>query len=365
MKKGAGKEKVVIVKCKDYSQKNVDKAIKKIIKLLDFPLDKYKKVLIKPNVVNYYKENLEAIITHPSIAKSLLKIFKNARVGESSFTDTENNLRKTGYWKFKPIVFEEQKFININDKKAKILKHFYFPKIIKESDLLINVSKLKTHTLTKLTGAIKNLYGCIPGGIKQIYHRDAKGEKQFSRLLIDIYQNIKPGLNIMDAVIGMEGEGPSSGKPKYIGLLLASKNTIALDIAASRLMGFKPKDIFVINEAVKRGLGNYNIEIVGDLKDIPNLRFEKPSTFKRAMVSAFLVGMTKEKIIVDEKKCVKCGICLRHCPMKAITLNPYPIVNGKKCIRCFCCIEVCPHHALHLKDNVLRKTAKLMSKMRK
>ncbi len=358
-------EKVAIVKCKSYNQKEIDRAIGKVLKLLDFPAGKYKKILIKPNIVGYFKENLEAIITHPSIVKALTRFFKNAKIGESSFTDSENNFRKTGYWQFKPIVFEEQKLIKIRDKRAKILGHFYLPKIVKEADLIINVPKLKTHTLTKLTGAVKNLYGCIPGGVKQVYHRNAKGEEKFSYLLVDIYQNIKPELNVMDAVIAMEGEGPSAGKPKRINLILASKNAVSLDIVAARLMGYNSKNILTIKEAVKRNLGNYNVEIVGDLRKIPNLKFEKPSRFKRAMVNAVLLGMTKEKIVVDENKCVKCRICVKHCPMKAITLSPYPVINEKKCIRCFCCIEICPHHALHLKDNIMRKVAKVVRKMKK
>jgi len=356
-------EKVAIVKCNSYDQKEIDRAIEKVLKLLDFPTSKYKNVLIKPNIIGYFKENLEAIITHPSIVKALMKSFKNARVGESSFTDTENNLRKAGYWKFKPIVFEEQKFINISDDKAKVLKHFYIPKIVKEADLIINAPKLKTHVLTKLTGAVKNLYGCIPGGIKQIYHRDAEGEEKFSNLLIDIYQNIKPELNVMDAVISMEGKGPTGGKPKKTNLILASRNAIALDIAASKVMGYKQKDILTIKEAVKRNLGNYNIEIVGDFKEIPNLKFEKPSQFRRAMANALLVGMTKEKIVVDENKCIKCKICAKHCPMKAINLNPYPTIDKRKCIRCFCCIEICPNHALHLKDNIMRKVVNVVKKV--
>ena len=358
-------EKVVIVRCSSYRQEEINKSIRKILKLLNFRVVGYKKILIKPNIVGYYKKNLDAIITHPSIVKALLKIFKNSKVGESSFTDTENNLRKTGYWKFKPLVLEEEKLIKIKDDKAKILKYFYLPKVIKEADLIINVSKLKTHTLTKITGAIKNLYGCIPGGVKQLYHKEAVGEKKFSSLLIDIYQNIKPKLNIMDAVIAMEGEGPTAGKPRHVGFLIASTSAIALDIVAANLMGFKPKNIFVIRDAVKRKLGSYDIDIVGDLKKIPNLKFDKPSRFKRAMVKAFLIGMTKEKIIVDEDKCVKCRICMKKCPVKSITLKPFPEINSKKCIRCFCCIEVCPQHALHLKENVRRKVVNLIKEMKK
>lgn len=357
-------EKVVIVKCKSYNQKEVDRAVKRILDLLDFPVNEYKgkKILIKPNVLGVYKKNMDAAITNINVVKSLIKEFKNAKIGESSITDTEINLRKTGYWQLSPIVFEEKKLIKINDKKAKILKNFYLPKPVKEADLVINVPKMKTHTLTKMTGAIKNLYGCIPGGVKQMLHKKAIGEKKFSSLLVDIYQNIKPGLNIMDGIIAMEGDGPSAGNPKKVGLILASRNAVALDIAASKLMGYNPIDILAIEDAVKRGLASYKIQIIGDLKKIPNFRFEKPSRFRNKTVKAIFSGMTKDKIICDKEKCVKCGICMKHCPAKAITLKPFPEIDSKKCIRCFCCIEVCPNHALHLRDNMLVKVAKIMKK---
>jgi len=358
------KEKVVIVRCNSYKQKEVDRAIKKILAFLDFPAEKYKgkKVLIKPNVLGYFKENSEAIVTHPSIINTLLKYFKNAKVGESSAVDTENNLRKLGYWKFKPVIFEEHDLVKVRDESLKMMKNFYLPKIVKESDLVINLPKLKTHTLTKMTGAIKNLYGCIPGGVKQILHREAIGEKNFSHLLVDIYLHIKPGLNILDAIVCMEGEGPSSGKPRKVGLLIASKNAIALDVVASKIMGYHPSEILAIEDAVKRGLGSYDYELVGDFKEIPNLKFEKPSRFKRALVKVALMGMTKEEILCNKEKCVKCGICVRHCPKKAITLNPYPEINPEKCIRCFCCIELCPEHALHLKDNLVIRIANKLRK---
>jgi len=355
-------EKVVIVRCNSYKQEEVDKAIKKILILLDFPVNKYKKVLIKPNILGYFKINTEAVVTHPALVQSLLKEFKNARVGESSAMDTENNLRKLGYWKFKPIVFEEGKLVKVEDATLKVMKNFYLPEIVKEADLIINVPKLKTHTLTKMTGAIKNLYGCVPGGVKQLLHREAVGEKKFSHLLVDIYSHIKPGLNIMDAVISMEGEGPSSGTPKHTGFLLASRNAIALDIVASKMMGYKPRQILMIKDAVRRGYAGWDVKIAGDVRTIPDLKFEKPSRFKRAIVNAALLGMTKEKIICDKEKCIKCGVCMRHCPKRAITLSPYPEIDTKKCIRCFCCIELCPEHALHLQDNLVMKIANKLRK---
>ena len=340
------KEMVAIVKCKSYRQEEVNKAVKKVLNLLNFNLNKYRKILIKPNVVGIFNENQEAIITHPSIVKALLKeTGKKAVVAESSFTDTENTLRKTGYWNFKPIVLEEKKLIKIRDQEAKVLKHFYLPEIVKKADLIINVPKLKTHTLTKMTGAIKNLYGCIPGGLKQLYHKKAKGDGKFSELLVDVYQNIKPELNIMDAVVGMEGEGPTSGNPRKINLLLASKNAVALDVVASRIMGYKPEEILMIKEALKR-FGKIDVELKGE--KLRNLHFKKPLSYKKKIAKKMLEELVEEKIVCDIKKCIKCKRCMKHCPVKAISMKPYPKINVKKCMRCFCCIEICPTNAMHL-----------------
>ncbi|RLG11801.1 hypothetical protein DRN69_07345 [Candidatus Pacearchaeota archaeon] len=366
--KKKGVEKVAIIKCRSYRQKEVDKAIKRALKFLEFDTKKWKRVLIKPNVLGYYEKNLEAIITHPSIVKALIKIFKGRQlIGESSFMDTKKSFEKTGYQFKGKKIFEQEKLVKVKDDKAKILKEFYLPEILKQIDLLINVPKLKTHTLTKITGAIKNLYGCIPGGLKQVLHKKATGGENFSSLLVDIYQNLKPQLNIMDAVVGMEGEGPSAGKSKKVGLILASKNAVALDIVASKIIGYSPSEIWMIKEAVNRKLyPGLKVKIVGDFKKIPNLKFEKPAPEKRTLVRAVLRKLVRENpILVNKERCVKCGICARKCPVKAIKLNPYPEINKKKCIRCFCCIEVCPQHALYLKEIPVRRLIKKIRERKK
>jgi len=349
--------KVAIVRCKTYKQKEVDKAISEVLKLAEIELPKRKKVLIKPNVVGYFKKNQEAITTHPSIIEAVCKILKTNNckiyVGDSSFTNPEIAFKKSGIERVakkygKLIIFEQDKLVRIKDSKGKVLKSFYLSKTLRDVDLIVNIPKLKTHQLTKYTGAIKNLYGCIPGGMKQKLHAKAKNEKKFSKLLVDIYQNIKPEINIMDGVVGMEGKGPTSGKPKQAGYILASKNTVSLDVASSKLMGYKPKKILVIKEAIKRRLGNLKFELVG-MKELPNLNFEKP-VVREKFSKKILMKFKQKPIIVDEKKCVKCGLCAKKCPMNAITLKPYPVVDKKKCIRCFCCMEVCPQHALSLKE---------------
>jgi len=353
--------KVALVKCRNYNQKLVDKAVQKCFELLDFDkeIKRGKRVLIKPNIVGSFKTNQQAITTNPAVIEAVCKILKkkNCRIfiGDSSFTLTSSALKDSGIEKIakkygKAVVFDEEKLIKINDKKAKILKTFRIPKVIKQSDIVVNMPKLKTHILTKYTGAIKNLLGCIPGGMKQRLHKKAPNEKSFSNLLVDIYQNIKPEINIMDSVLGMDGKGPTSGKPKKAGYIIASKSSVSLDVVASKLMGYKPKKILVIREAVKRKLGNYKFKLVGE-KKIPNLKFKKPKVFKG--VPGIL--LREKPIVVDEYKCVRCGLCAKKCPMHAIKLDPYPVIDKNKCIRCFCCIEVCPHHALSLREKKKEK----------
>ena len=355
-------EKVAIVKCRNYSQNDVDRAVEKSISLIDFDFSKFKgkKVLIKPNVVGCFPKKQIATTTHPSIIEAICKILKKNNckilIGDSHFTNPESSFRASGIGKVakkygKLVIFEQDKLVKIRDKNAKILKSFDISKVIKDADLIINVPKLKTHSLTKYTGAIKNLYGIIPGGLKQRLHNKAHGDKKFSEVLVDIYQNINPGLNIMDGVIGMEGEGPTSGDIKKAELIFASKNGIALDIAVTKMIGINPKSVYAIKECVKRRLyPNFKFQIAG--KKFKKIEFKLPTSHSKSKTKRLLKVLFKEKpIICDIKKCLKCGLCMRHCPVKAIEMNPFPAVNRKKCIRCFCCIEICPQDAMMLKQN--------------
>jgi len=352
--------KVSIVKCKSYKQSEVDRAVEKSLQLAGIELPFRKKVLIKPNIVSADVKHLDATVTQPQIIDAVCKILKKNNckifIGESSFMNTPVFMKKVGLDKLskkygaKLIVFEMEKQIEIKNHKFKILKEFPVAKIVKEVNLIINLPKLKTHQLMKFTGAVKNLFGFIPGGLKQKLHVQGSSEKKFGDLLIDIYQNFDDKMiNIMDGVIGMEGKGPTSGSPVNSGFILASKNAIALDIVSSKLIGYNPKKIYSTKQAVKRGFGNWDYELVG-LKKLPNLNFKKPFIALKT-IRNILFGMRKKPIVVDEKKCIKCGVCRDHCPAKAITLNPYPVIDKKKCIRCFCCMEICPKHALSLKEN--------------
>ncbi len=352
-------EKVSVVRCDNYQQKNVDKAIEKSLEMINFDFSKYKgkKVLIKPNVVGAFPKKQIATTTNPSLVEAVCKILKKNKceifIGDSPFTNPEASFKASGIEKVakkygKLIIFEQDKVVSIKNKKGKILKGFKIAKTFRDADLIINMPKLKTHSLTKFTGAIKNLYGIILGGMKQKIHMKAGDENRFSQVLIDIYQNFNPQLSIMDGVIGMEGEGPTSGDAVNSKVILASRNEIALDIICCKMIGINPESIGYLNEAIKRKLyPDFNVNVIGKL---PKFKFKIPSSQIISKTRKVLKKMFTEKpIVCDTTKCIKCGLCMNHCPAKAITMTPYPIVNPKKCIRCFCCIEICPQDAMMIK----------------
>ncbi len=350
-------EKVAVVRCNSYDKKKVEKAVRTALKLIKFDPINRTKVLLKPNLVavSLDKKKQIAISTHLSIIEAVCKFLKENEckiyIGESSFMDTDSVMKQLGYdkiakkYKAKLVVFEQEKLVKIKNPKNKIIKEFPVAKIVKEADYIIDIPKMKTHSLADVTLGIKNLYGLIPGGLKQRLHNKAKGDS-FSEILVDIYQNLPPQLTIMDGIIGMDGHGPTSGNPKKAGLILASKNTVALDICASTIMDFKPKTIPAIKFAVKRKLyPNYKFELVG-LKKLPIIHFRKSQS--RVLRSRINRLFREQPIVCDVQKCIKCGRCRDHCPTKAITLKPWPIIDKKKCIRCFCCMEICPTDALYL-----------------
>ena len=354
MKRGI--EKVSIVKCRSYNQKEVDKAVKNALDLIGFEFKHGMKVLIKPNVVGSFPKKQIATTTNPALVEGVCKILKQKGckifIGDSPFTNAEASFKASGIDRIalkygKLVIFEQDKTKNITNKKGKILKNFKISKTLADADLVINMPKLKTHVLTKFTGSVKNLYGVILGGMKQRIHTMAKGDKNFSQVLIDIYQNVKPELTIMDAVIGMDGEGPTSGNIKKVGLILASKSGIALDIAATKMIGLPPHEVNTIKEAIARKIyPDYEFELVG-LNKLPKLKFKIPHEARETQKKLDVMGIER-RIICNTKKCVKCRMCEKHCPTKSIHLNPYPEVNAKTCIRCFCCIEICPQDAMGL-----------------
>jgi ferredoxin len=226
------------------------------------------------------------------------------------------------------------------------------PQIVFDVDLVIDIAKMKTHGLTQTTLCVKNLYGCIPGNLKERLHGILPSPKEFSKLLVKIEEAIRPGLNIIDGVVGLEGEGPgASGKPIKSKIIVASKNAAAADFISSEIMGFNPKKIYT-NKLSK--IKREEIEVLGDGKDM-RINFKKPKSHDIQFALQFLAFLPRPKITFDYNKCKQCNLCAIKCPAKAIKLNPWPKCDHKKCIRCLCCIEVCPHSAIYLKSHWFRQ----------
>lgn len=357
--------KVSIVKCSSYKNKEVLKAVSKAIDDIKFKIKHGSKVILKPNILMGARQE-KGITTHPAILEALCRILKKKKckitIAESFGVMTKSSdevFRISGMQvvaeKFDvPLVsFSASEIIEISNAKAAYAKKMRLPSILFDADLIINLPKLKTHTLMYYTGAVKNLFGCIPGARKQAYHSEANTKEKFANMLLDIWMNVKPKLNIMDAVVGMEGEGPSNGNLKEIGLILASDDSIAMDLVAERIIGFEGK-VPTNNMARKRELiDEKKIEVIGDIQKID---FEGPGKAS-SMIPPWLSGfMLKQAIAypsIIKEKCTRCWTCVKVCPVDAMEKKGFPSCDKKKCIACYCCHELCPYHAIRLKRHVI------------
>ena len=249
-----------------------------------------------------------------------------------------------------------------NGKKLNLI---HTPKFLDGMDALINLPKLKTHMQSLYTGAIKNMFGFLTTGDRTNAHTFS-GFSAFSSVLVDIYSSIKPDLNIMDAVVGMEGTGPSQGKPVQLGWMLASPDAVALDAVAAAAAGFKPGEILTTSFAGKRGLGTANldeIKVHGLNIEKVRKRLKRPSlalsTLMPYLGGAF-TEMTQVRPRINTAECKQCRRCVEVCPAGAIDTKSDFKINDDVCIMCYCCHEMCEYGAVELKKPFLVKVAEAL-----
>jgi uncharacterized protein (DUF362 family)/Pyruvate/2-oxoacid:ferredoxin oxidoreductase delta subunit len=356
------------VKCKSYSQNEVDLAVLKSINLIG-GIKKYikkgDKVLIKVNAVGSHSPD-QAATTHPALVKAIIKLVKKQKaftfIGDdpAGLAKIKQVSKATGFEKISketktPIV----EFINpviYKDPKGKIIKQFKLSGKIKQFDVIINVPKLKTHLLTLYTGAIKNLYGFISGMEKAKYHYRFPDKYLFTDLLLDLYLLLKPQLTIMDAITCMEGNGPVGGDKVNFGLILASNDSLALDTVALNFIKLY-NQAPLIKVAKKRKFPQSNLKNIQFYGIKKYKKFKKPRSHYFGILGIFLTkfrNLISAKPYVNERLCISCGTCANFCPAKAIKIkNKLPNFDYKKCIRCYCCNEICPQRAIYLKKPLL------------
>ncbi len=369
------KPKVEIRKIDAYQPDLIKAAIESFLSSpRSFRLDNAKTVLIKPNLLGAFAPE-KAVTTHPvvleALIKYLLEIGKEVWLGDSpgGSGNVKQIWQVTGMQELAdkyPIKlvnlasFGVQEF-DINGCKLQISK------IVWQVDAVISVSKYKTHSLMAYTGAIKNLYGLVPGMVKTEYHKLYPDTDGFGHMIASLHKTIKHRItyHIMDGIIGMEGAGPSAGKPRNFGLLFGSSSAPALDYIASSYMGFQLKQVKYLREVLHdEGIIPSQIEYPVSFTDFHIAKVDFQTAGLRSQMMRYIPGFVK--LIVKRmfvfypfitESCQACMICVKSCPVQTIKVgfNGVPAIDTDKCIRCLCCHELCPHHAIIIKKSPLAK----------
>lgn len=372
-------DKVSVVKCADYS--GAYEAVKRSLDLIG-GIEKFvkpgDKVVLKPNYVSRRRPEA-AVTTHPAILRAVIKLCEAAGgkvvVAESPGGPYNASLLKSVYTACGAIEAAEGTNAMINYDTAfeevpypegAVLKKFPIIKPVLDADVIISLPKLKTHSMTSYSGAVKNLFGTVPGTYKAELHFRLDERKAFCAMLVDLCECVKPTLAVMDGVWGMEGDGPTNGDRRDAGVIMAAANLHALDYAACKMIGYEPRDVDTVSEAKNRGLFDPDeIDVAGDDPNSFGLGdFVKPeSDFNLLKVvslppklNAFVVKVLASRPKINFSECVGCGECFRCCPPKAIKMeNGRPVIDKKVCIKCFCCQELCPKGAVKIKRPPLNR----------
>lgn len=368
------KAKVAVVRCPDYDVENLSRSIHRSLDLLgglSAFIKPRSKVFVKINHLSPSSHPDRAILTHPLFTQEVLRLLRDydvdITVGDDIHSRGEDGFLTSGYRRLcaemgiRLINLKETGFAEVLIRGV-VLEKAFIARPFLEADFVLNLPKLKTHSFTIFTGAVKNMFGVIPYGLRLNYHRRFIRNDVFSQMLVDLFSCVPPYLTIMDAVVGMEGEGPSSGAPKNIGLILASPDAVALDAAATRIVGYEPLRVFTTYYAHERGLGVGDInliEIAGEkIEDVEVKNFRHSavavSLFRKKLPS-FLYAYLQEQLRLTpevlKKNCTACLECVDICPLQAISLpEKVAWIDEKKCIHCLCCHEVCRFEAIRLKQ---------------
>ena len=361
---------VALVRCSDYNLYNVQHAVTQVLELIGGmrqfvgPGDR---VLVKPNLISP-RPIESAATTHPAVLEAVVcavqevggrVIIGDCPGGITGRADLEHSYRIAGMVDVAERTGAELDYspepVVVEHPQGHYLKRATVARAVTQVDAIITVPKLKTHSLTGLTGAIKLCFGAVPGRTKTGYHLRYPKVRDFSGALLDLYDLVKPKLTVMDAVVGMEGEGPTAGEPRHVGTILASQNSLACDVAAAHLVGMDPLEVSTIQVAVEQGRISTQEEDrywVGETLSSLQVEGFRPANTRILRMPLFnwlvdLLGRWVCPHPVVGKDCTGCGTCAQNCPTEAITIfQKMARIDNDLCINCFCCHELCPTQAM-------------------
>jgi len=373
--------KVSLISCNDYSEsyEKVKSAVDAVGGIGSF-VKSGERVVIKPNFVSRKKPG-EAATTHPQILRAVIRLVEEtgatAIVAESPGGPYNQAMLKAVYSECGAYEATEgtkaelnfnTDFTETSMPNGQTVKNAAIINPVLEADKVISVAKLKTHAMTAYTGAVKNLFGCIPGTHKAELHFRLDDRDAFCSMLVDLYEFINPCLCIMDGVWGMEGDGPTAGKNRKMGVVMASGSGHALDLLATHLIGYAPEEVKTVKNAIDRGLIPCSAEELEIMGDAPSLHMMpdvlKPESHFNLLrllslppgLNSKLTALLAAKPKADKNKCIGCGECMRCCPPGAIEMkNKLPVIDYDKCIKCFCCQELCPKKAMLIHRSPLNR----------
>lgn len=401
--------KVALVKCTSYNQQEVDGALLQAIELLggfsnifdetgvsgagaDVPnekkLDSDSLLVLKPNLLA--KADPErACTTHPAVFKAVGKALQDAGYTNLKYGDSPGN----------PVVKPEkvadecgikaaadelnipignfEKGIEVDFPQGRVADRFVLCDEVVQADSIINICKMKTHQLERITGAVKNTFGCVYGANKAASHAKYPTAEIFAKMMADLNCLVKPVLHVMDGIVAMEGNGPQSGTPAPMNVILASTDPVALDSVFCHLVDLRPELVPTNYYGQEQGIGTYeNIEIItadgiltpeqaAELYGNRSFNVQRSREFRGALKPVrFLVLFLEKKPIVKKERCIGCGMCVKACPVdgKAVSLEPsggtrVAVYDYSKCIKCYCCQEMCPEEAITVKKPLLARIA--------
>lgn len=367
----------------NYDQQTVDAAVERLF--CQLPAAQAlggKRVLLKPNLLAKHTPE-RAVTTHPALVRAVIRAVRRRGAASITVADSPGGVYNPGILRsiykvsgLTDVCREEGAALYTDCKsrevpaKGQMVKQFTLLEPVLDCDVIINLPKLKTHMMTGLSAATKNLFGCIPGLQKAEWHMRFPDKERFGGMLVDLLCTVKPGFAILDGILAQEGDGPAGGTPRMVGIVAAAEDHLQMDLALCRMLGIRPKDVPYLNAAISRGLCPEQFDPAcakgeGELcRPIPGYRLpsswgsvdfaDKAPRAVRWAVPA-VERLLAPRPVINKSRCIGCGKCAEICPQHTITVQGKAHIHAARCIRCFCCHEMCPVKAIDTRRSFLLK----------
>ena len=374
------KSTVAVIRCENYDDGNVTRAVREGIELVGGVsafARRGETIVLKPNLLAGDPPD-KAVTTHPSVFTAVGEIFKSTGAvvlyGDSPGKGKPERIAQQAGIKEAADnlgirLADFRTAVKVSYPEALLAKQLSLAAGVLEADGIISLPKMKTHGFTRITGAVKNQFGCSPGLRKAEFHVKMPDIFDFSRVLVDINNYLKPRLYIMDGIVAMEGNGPRGGEPTAMKVLLFSTDPVALDAVFCRLIDLNTEFVPFMKFGEESGLGTYKwdaVELVGDdiggliNRDFKIVRRPVDRLASASSFPPFLKNLISPRPVIDYDRCVNCGSCVLQCPVSPKAVDwpggdkgEKPVYDYPRCIRCYCCQEICPEKAITIKVPLL------------